>query len=76
MPSHESKNCPRCKLNFECKVGSILQCQCSSVFLTQAEQDYVNTRYDDCLCVSCLVEVQSECSIFNHDKKLQQYLRH
>jgi len=76
MPKHEAKCCPRCDSNFECKVSSILECQCSSVFLSQAEQEYVSTRYDDCLCVSCLVEVQTECSLIKHNKKIEQFLRH
>jgi len=76
MPNHESKICPRCKSEFECKVSSITQCQCSSVFLSQDEQEYVNTRYDDCLCLSCLMEAKTECSISNHKKNIQQYLRH
>ena len=74
--NQKSKVCPRCQASFECKVGSIQQCQCSSIYLSDIEQEYVNTRYDDCLCVGCLVEVQSECSIFNHDKKTQMPLRH
>lgn len=76
MPSHESKVCPRCQSGFECKVGSVLECQCSSVFLSASEQDYLATRYDECLCVNCMIEVQTEFSIVNHDKKIQQFLRH
>jgi len=76
MPHHEEKNCPRCNADFECKVGAVLECQCSDVFLTTAERDYVNSRYDDCLCVSCLVEMQAEFSILCYKKNLSQYLRH
>lgn len=76
MPNHEAKTCPRCDASFECKVGSVLECQCSSVFLSAAEQDFLATRYDECLCVNCMLEVQTEFSILNHDKKIQQFLRH
>ena len=76
MPHHEAKNCPRCQADFECKVGSILECQCSSVFLSVPERDYVGARYDDCLCVNCLEEMQTEFSILSHDRKIQQFLQH
>ena len=76
MPKHDTKTCPRCKASFKCKVELIQQCQCSSVFLTPSEQDYVSTRYDNCLCISCLVEVQTECSVLNSDNKKQHVLRH
>ena len=76
MPNHESKTCPRCDASFECKVGSILECKCSSVFLSAAEQDYLAIRYEECLCVNCMMEVQTEFSILNHDKKIQHFLRH
>lgn len=76
MPSHESKNCPRCQVNFECKTGTITECQCSNVFLTESERNYVGELYDDCLCVDCLMELQTEFSILNHDRKIQQFLQH
>ena len=76
MSGHESKQCPRCEASFECKVGSILECKCSSVFLSASEQDYVATRYNECLCVNCMVEVQTEFSILNRDKSVPQVLRH
>lgn len=76
MPRHEAKNCPRCKASFECKVDSILECKCSSVFLSSSEREYVAVRYDECLCVSCMVEVQTEFSILNRGKNVQQALRH
>ena len=35
---HEPRNCPRCNKTFECKVGNIAQCQCSSIVLSEEEK--------------------------------------
>ena len=45
MKKHEEKNCPMCESKFECKVGSILLCQCSQISLTDDEIDYIKTKY-------------------------------
>ncbi|MBT29945.1 MAG: hypothetical protein CMO01_09825, partial [Thalassobius sp.] len=60
MKKHEDKYCPRCKSQFECKVGSITLCQCSTVRLTNAERNYINMLYDDCLCANCMEELKVE----------------
>lgn len=70
------KICPRCESNFECKVSSIAECKCSSVFLTKSEQEYVAERYNDCVCLSCMIEVQAEFSIQNNVFAVEQSLRH
>lgn len=59
MCEHEKKHCPRCNNSFECKVGSILICQCSAVTLTQAERDYISGNFTDCLCATCLKEMKA-----------------
>lgn len=76
MLSDESKKCPRCQVDFECKAGAITACQCSNIFLNEAERKYVGELYDDCLCVACLMELQTEFSILNHDSKIQQFQQH
>ncbi len=58
MPQHEDKTCPRCQQPFECKVGSILLCQCSSVSLSEAERAFLGKHYTDCLCTGCIKELQ------------------
>jgi hypothetical protein len=60
MPQHESKNCPRCSRNFECKVGNIAECQCSQVNLTHEERVFIEEKYIDCLCGQCLQALQFE----------------
>lgn len=59
MCEHEKKYCPRCNNDFECKVGSILICQCTTVPLTQEERDYIAARFSDCLCAGCLGEMKA-----------------
>lgn len=54
MCLHETKTCPRCSKNFECKPGSITQCQCYGIALTAEQRAYVEQRYNDCLCKDCL----------------------
>lgn len=54
MPNHETKKCPRCARNFECKVGNIAECQCSQLQLTHEERVYIEDKFIDCLCGQCL----------------------
>lgn len=57
---HETKSCPRCGVAFECKVGSITECQCMEIQITQAEMVKIRESYEDCLCISCLKEMKSK----------------
>lgn len=54
---HEQKYCPRCHSTFECKVGSILLCQCNKVELKDRVKNYLKKNYNDCLCASCMEEI-------------------
>ena len=54
---HELKYCGRCFVQFTCKVGDVLTCQCSSVQLSQFTKDFLlETKYD-CLCANCISEL-------------------
>ncbi len=46
MPAHEKKQCPRCSVDFECKTGSILLCQCSKIEMSaeQLEAEVIRTQ--------------------------------
>lgn len=59
MCEHEKKNCPHCNQLFECKVGSILLCQCSEITLTEQERSYIRDFYEDCLCATCMMEFKN-----------------
>jgi hypothetical protein len=64
MPQHENKVCPRCESAFECKVGDIGHCQCSGFVLTAEEMAFIETRYNDCLCSRCLLDLQNKYTLF------------
>lgn len=57
---HEEKCCQKCGQHFECKAGSIMQCQCSAILLSTEERHYIEKQYDDCLCINCLNILQNE----------------
>lgn len=59
MASHETVLCPRCKNAFECRVGTILRCQCQAVPLTEEERQYINEIYLGCLCADCLQQMKA-----------------
>lgn len=64
MCNHETKACPRCGNRFECKPGTIMQCQCSTVALTDAERSFIAERYSDCLCIDCLKQLKNQVEFF------------
>jgi hypothetical protein len=74
-PKHESKTCPRCQADFECKTGSILLCQCQTILLTEQQMAYINAQYDDCLCLACLQALRTEYNCRQHERKIRKYLR-
>lgn len=59
MADHETVLCPRCKAAFECRVGTILRCQCQAVHLTEDERQYINENYLGCLCADCLQQMKT-----------------
>lgn len=64
MPVHEIKYCPRCHHSFQCKVGDISHCDCTSVNLTLEEKAFIETRYNDCLCLNCLKDLKNKYVLF------------
>ena len=64
MRKHEEKHCPRCNIVFECKAGSIMLCQCSAIQLSVEERVYVESKFEDCLCINCLRYLQNEYVLF------------
>jgi hypothetical protein len=70
MPLHEAKTCPRCSLAFECKAGDISNCQCSSVQLSVEERAFIEERYRDCLCASCLLQLKNTYSLLKEKNLL------
>jgi hypothetical protein len=64
MPQHEAKICPRCKAAFECKAGDISHCQCRHITLSVEEMTFVEERYQDCLCINCLMQLKNRYTQF------------
>jgi len=63
MCKHEDKHCPRCNNVFECKAGSIMLCQSSTIQLSVEERVYVESKFEDCLCINCLGTLQKEYAV-------------
>ncbi|MCW3467388.1 cysteine-rich CWC family protein [Chitinophaga nivalis] len=59
MADHETVTCPRCQCSFECRVGTILRCQCMAVTLTEEERYFIRQQYTTCLCAACLLDLQT-----------------
>lgn len=66
MCKHEEKHCPRCNSIFECKPGNIMQCQCSTIKLTEAVKLFIQKEYNDCLCLNCLEQLSKNRDIARH----------
>ena len=71
---HETKSCPRCTASFECKSGSILLCQCQRVVLNAEQIEYMQMKYEDCLCAKCLLEVRAEYNSLKHAQRLNKII--
>ncbi|RAW00966.1 cysteine-rich CWC family protein [Pseudochryseolinea flava] len=74
MNKHETKHCPRCKISFECKSGSIGLCQCRRVSITDEVHHFINNRFSDCLCAQCLEEMRSEYHQRNFNASVRKAL--
>jgi hypothetical protein len=64
MPAHEAKQCARCRQPFECKAGSITQCNCTQICLSEEEKAFIADRYEDCLCLACLQDLKNKYLFF------------
>jgi len=64
MCMHEQKICPRCSHSFECKMGSITECQCYGIVLSIEENAFIEDKYSDCLCRNCLLELKNRYTMF------------
>jgi hypothetical protein len=60
---HEIKTCPRCGEELECKVNNVAHCACMTVALSDAAAEHVQERYEDCLCVACLADIQQQFAL-------------
>lgn len=54
------KNCAKCKTEFDCKADDIKNCLCGSVQLNANTLVLIKSKFDDCLCVECLIELNTK----------------
>jgi hypothetical protein len=59
MDEHNEKVCERCKQTFICKVNDIANCECN-ISLKASTRAYIAHHYHDCLCVNCLITLESQ----------------
>ncbi len=59
---HEILVCKRCSSRFECKVGDVSNCQCSTISLSDVTRKFLDHTYFGCLCANCLTEIESKVS--------------
>lgn len=62
---HEILVCKRCGSRFECKVGDVSNCQCSTISLSDVTRKFLDHTYFGCLCATCLTEMESKVSVLN-----------
>ncbi len=60
MPTE--KVCPRCRGSLLCRAEDVSTCACATVRLGPGQQQALQRRWQDCLCLSCLKELQSKAS--------------
>lgn len=63
---HEIKSCERCNALFECKLGDISNCQCSTVKISERTQQFLEESNFDCLCKNCLIELNEKLASLTH----------
>ncbi|SFE41007.1 cysteine-rich CWC family protein [Thermoflexibacter ruber] len=73
MPQHEIKVCPRCQAEFECKLGSIHLCQCTAVRLDESDRTYIREKYEDCLCLACMIALKNERKQKAFERKIRYF---
>jgi len=52
------KACPRCGISFTCRPDNITECQCASAKLDDYARAWLKERYQECLCIGCLLEIK------------------
>jgi hypothetical protein len=69
MNNSNTKSCPRCNIEFECNSSSIENCQCNIILLSDETKKQLQDQYQDCLCINCLKEIQTEFDLKSNQKK-------
>lgn len=51
--------CSRCRIQFECKVDDIKNCQCQSVSISPQTTQFLLATEHQCLCADCLIAINT-----------------
>ena len=57
MKAGVTKSCSRCKKEIQCRIDAIEKCACSQVELTEDCIAFLKKTNYDCLCNTCLIEI-------------------
>jgi hypothetical protein len=66
--SERRTSCLRCNGKFVCQAGNIHACDCTKVTLSNKEQTYIQEKYNNCLCNTCLIELKKEFNLIHAHK--------
>lgn len=55
----QSKKCPKCGKQFECKANSIESCECNHIKLSKETLETIAKKYTSCLCFDCLKTIKN-----------------
>lgn len=69
---HEIIVCKRCGSQFECKVGDVSNCQCSTISLSDSTRKFLDNTSFGCLCANCLSEIENRVSSIKDKSFLRQ----
>lgn len=53
------KECKRCYSTFDCNTENISSCDCTTIQLSVNTKEYLTKTNYDCLCPTCLGEIES-----------------
>lgn len=57
MTEPQIKICQRCQTSFDCRMNDITNCQCNSIVISEAGNDFLKKTKYDCLCKNCLSDI-------------------
>ncbi len=66
---YQSIKCPRCGGDFVCKANAISSCDCMQLTISREEQEYIASRFIDCICNHCLRELKYAYYLIHHHNK-------
>ena len=76
MSRHEDKHCPRCNTTFECKSGSITQCQCFGIVVEVETQEWMSKQFAGCLCLNCIKALRTAWNTEQFTNQLKKHAGH